>query len=100
MSQKVVDPKIGDAICGRFDGVETLSLGSSRLALVLCTPNALTPHAAMLHLRDMVRDMLHTSAGHYPPELVLEGDDHEIERERQCRDGEATGCRPFRSQSG
>jgi hypothetical protein len=70
---------IDDAIRSRFDGVGvgvgvyTLSLGSSRLASVLRTPDALTRHAPMLHSRDMVRDMLRTSAGHEPPELVLEG---------------------------
>jgi hypothetical protein len=68
-----VDPKIDDAIRGRFDGMDILSLGSARLASVLRTPDALTRHSPMLQSRDMVRDMLHTSAGHEPPELVFEG---------------------------
>lgn len=65
--------KIDDAIRGRFDGMDVLSLGSARVPSVPRTPDALTRHAPMLRPQDMVRDMLYTSAGREPPELVLEG---------------------------
>lgn len=64
---------LDDAIRGRFDGMDVLSLGSARLASVLRTPDPLTRNSRMLRGRDMVQDMLRMSGGQEPPELVLEG---------------------------
>lgn len=65
--------ELDDAIRGRFDGMDILSLGSARLASVPRSPDPLTRDAPMLRPQDMVADMLRTSAGRHPPELILEG---------------------------
>ena len=65
--------EIDDAIRGRFDGMDVLSLGSARLASVPRSPDPLTRNAPMLKAKDVVANMLRTSAGRYPPELILEG---------------------------
>ena len=65
--------ELDDAIRGRFDGMDILSLGSARLVSVPRSPDPLTRNAPMLTAPDLVSDMLRTSSGRSPPELVLEG---------------------------
>jgi tetratricopeptide (TPR) repeat protein len=65
--------ELDDAIRGRFDGMDILSLGSARLVSVPRSPDLLTRNAPMLTAADLVSDMLRTSSGRSPPELVLEG---------------------------
>lgn len=65
--------ELDDAIRGRFDGMDILSLGSARLASTPRPPDLLTRDTPMLTAQDMVTDMLLMSAGRQPPELILEG---------------------------
>lgn len=67
------DQELDDAIRGRFDGMDILSLGSARLASTPREPDLLTRDAPMLQAKDIVSDMLRMSAGRSPPELILEG---------------------------
>lgn len=65
--------ELDDAIRGRFDGMDILSLGSARRVSIQRSPDLLTRNAPMLTAQDMVADMLRMSAGRHPPELILEG---------------------------
>jgi hypothetical protein len=65
--------ELDDAIRGRFDGMDILSLGSARLVSVPRSPDPLIRNEPMLTAQDMVSDMLRISSGRSPPEIVLEG---------------------------
>ena len=65
--------ELDDAIRGRFDGMDILSLGSARRVSIPRSPDLLTRDEPLLTAKDMVADMLRMSAGRHPPELILEG---------------------------
>lgn len=66
---------LDDAIRGRMDGMDVLSLGSARVSSIR---KSSIPQEGKMSRRtttplDMVTDMLYTSGGKEPPEMILEG---------------------------
>jgi tetratricopeptide (TPR) repeat protein len=71
---------LDDAIRGRLDGMDVLSLGPARLPCFVAVKTDDTPIEKFLRALNprltaasLVKDMIYTSAGRSPPEMILEG---------------------------